>query len=298
MFRIVVLICPAAAAVWFFYTFDPYFELMYPDCTHYLQCDPRGITSYSQDGALEFVRCNTCGLIWRSAESVHITKEYGENYFSSKNYLRNRKHKITKSGWFIDMALQFFPGAGSLLEVGCSVGNTLEAAKRRNLDHLGIDVSQYAVDHCRSCGLNAEVRSLESLLEDQLKFDIIYMQHVLEHFPDPFQTVGQCHQLLNPGGILVIIVPNSDYRRAQEQRGQHRFYSMKGVGPEHFVYFNYSSLEILLRKEGFKVVQKNYPLWVKNNISPEFFVNRIFRSSLTLFGADQEIVLLAMKPAL
>ena len=175
-------------------------------CTHYLHCDPEGFTTYSTDGNLEFVRCSNCGLIWRSPESADISREYEEHYFSSKNYLRNRNHKIEKSGWFIDMALQHFPTAGSLLEIGCSVGNTLEAARLRKLSHLGTDVSTYAVEYCRSCGLNAEVKSLESLVEERHPFDIVYMQHVLEHFRDPFLTVRQCYQLLNPGGVLIIIV--------------------------------------------------------------------------------------------
>jgi predicted SAM-dependent methyltransferase len=193
------------------------------------------------------------------------------------------------------MALQFFPAAGSLLEIGCSVGNTLEAARLRKLSHLGTDVSQYAVEYCRSCGLNAEVRSLESLVDEQQQFDIVYMQHVLEHFRDPFQTIHHCYQLLNPGGVLIIIVPNSEYSRAEKQRGRHRFYSMKGVGPEHYVYFNYRSLEKVLEHEGFEVVQKNYPIRLKTNHSLSFFLNRIFRRSLRLFGADQEIVVLARK---
>jgi 2-polyprenyl-3-methyl-5-hydroxy-6-metoxy-1,4-benzoquinol methylase len=264
-------------------------------CSEYLQCDPENQESYARDGELEFIRCNSCGLIWRSPASVHITKAYDADYFSSKSYLRNRKHKITKSGWFIDMALQVFPGAKSLLEVGCSVGNTLEAAKIRNLHHLGIDVSRYAVDYCRSCGLNAEVKSLDTLLDEDQRFDIIYMQHVLEHFEDPFATIRQCHHLLNPQGILIILIPNAHYGRAEQQRGRHRFYSLTGVGAEHYVYFSYASLEKVLEVMGFEVLQKNYPLLVKTNPSVGFFLNRVFRKSMGLFNADQELIVLARK---
>ncbi len=262
-------------------------------CAKYLKCDPASQELYSRDNELEFIRCNDCGLIWRSPGSWELTKKYEEDYFSSKNYLKNRNHKITKSGWFLDMALTFLPGASSLLEVGCSVGNTLEAARQRNIQHLGLDISNYAVDFCRSHGLNAETWSLAELAVEGLKFDMIFMQHVLEHFEDPFETLELCRQLLNPGGLVIIIVPNSEYSRADKKRGKHRFYSMGGVGSEHFVYFNYHSIEKVLNFSGFQVLQKNYPLFVAGNASPEFFLNRLFRSSLTCFKADQEIVVIA-----
>lgn len=264
-------------------------------CTKYLHCDPYKQVSYSRDGDLEFIQCTSCGLIWRSPESVYMTKTYEEDYFYSKNYLKNRRHKIIKSGWFIDMALNINPSAGSLLEVGCSVGNTLEAARDRNLQHLGTDVSRYAVEYCRSCGLNAETKSLDELLADSLKFDIVYMQHVLEHFEDPFETLEKCHRLLNPEGILIIIVPNSDYRNAGQGRSRHRFYNQKGVGSEHFVYFNYASVESVLAWAGFRVMQKNYPILVTGSYSPSFLLNRLFRRSLSWVNADQEIIVIAQK---
>jgi SAM-dependent methyltransferase len=264
-------------------------------CTRHFHCNQDSQESYALDGKLEYIKCKQCGLIWRSPGSWSLTKAYGEEYFTSKNYLKNRKHKITKSGWILDMALIFRSDAASLLEVGCSVGNTLEAARNRKLQHLGIDISRYAVDFCRSQGLNAETKTLSELKDEGHRFDIIFMQHVLEHFEDPFETLGICRSLLNDNGLIIIIVPNSDYRSAEKKRGKHRFYSLNGVGSEHFVYFNYPSLGKVLDYCGFRVLQENYPLWVKGNYNPEFFANRLFRSGLSVFRADQELVVIAQK---
>lgn len=264
-------------------------------CVRYLQCSPAAPESYSRDGGLEYIRCPQCGLIWRSPGSWALSKAYGEDYFSSKNYLKNRNHKIKKSGWMIDMALVFNPAASSLLEVGCSVGNTLEAARHRKLSHLGIDVSQYAVDYCTSQGLHSKTSTLKELIDDGQQFDIIFMQHVLEHFEDPFETLEMCRKLLNEKGLIVIIVPNSEYRSAEKKRGKHRFYSLNGVGAEHYVYFSYSSLEKVLTYSGFRLLQKNYPTFVKGHYAPEFFLNRVFRSGLSFFKADQELVVIAQK---
>lgn len=264
-------------------------------CTGYLGCDPATQEPYAEDGKLRFMRCRSCGLIWRDPESMHLVREYDHAYFDSKNYLKNRDHKIRKSGWLIDLARAFHPGVNCLLEVGCSLGNTLEAARERGIAHLGTDVSPFATEYCRSRGLRAETLSLEEVYARGERFDLIFMQHVLEHFEDPFQTLDLCGKLLLPGGLLLIVVPNARYGRAEKGRQRHRFYSRQGVGMEHYVYFDYSSLNRVLRKTGFEVVRRNYPLLVRGFYSVPFLLNRLFRRSLTLFHADQEIVVVARK---
>jgi 2-polyprenyl-3-methyl-5-hydroxy-6-metoxy-1,4-benzoquinol methylase len=264
-------------------------------CSGYLKCIPLNQTLYSRDGELEFVRCNDCGLIWRSPESMQIFKSYDKDYFESKKYSKNRAHKIVKSGWLLDIAKSFHPGIINILEVGCSLGNTLEAAGNRNLNSLGIDISPYAVQYCMEHGLKAENKTLEELHAEGLRFDLIFMQHVLEHFEDPFLVLSICKSLLNQDGLLLILVPNSKFGIAVRQKEKHRFYSQKGVGAEHYVYFDNFSLRKVLESQDFKVLQLNYPLNVKGSFSLEFFLNRIFRRSLSLFNAAQELLVVAVK---
>ena len=45
-----------------------------------------------------------------------------------------------------------------LLDVGCSVGATLLAARQRGWEAVGVDVSRDAVDFCQSC-IGREVRT-------------------------------------------------------------------------------------------------------------------------------------------
>ena len=152
----------------------------------------------------------------------------------------------------------------SLLEVGCSLGNTLEAASRKGLDHLGIDVSSFAVSYCQDRGLNASTETMQDLIDKKEVFDLILMQHVLEHFQDPFTILKQANQLLAPGGLVQVLIPNSNYLSAKRLRDRHRFYSKSGVGIEHYVYFNYRNLSRALASCGFRTIQSNYPFWVNH----------------------------------
>lgn len=264
-------------------------------CTHYLKCNPDHQTIYSTDQNLKFIKCNDCGLIWRSPDSMDLQKEYDQSYFTSKNYTKNKEHKIKKSEWLIRIAQHHHPNIESLFEVGSSIGNTLQAAKNLNIHHLGIDVSDFAVNYCKENGLNAEKQIMEQVLNNGNCFDLIFMQHVLEHFPNPFETLSLCHQLLKKNGLILILVPNSDYKRAHKKRGKHRFYSLQGVGKEHFVYFNYKSISKVLAHTNFEVIQQNYPLFLKKHDTPAFFLNRFFRKNLSLWGGDQELFLIAKK---
>lgn len=264
-------------------------------CKKPLGCSGENVLLYSRDGDLGFDRCNDCGIIWRTADSAHISKVYEQFYFDSKDYSKNRKHKVKKSGWLIDLATLFHPNIKSMLEIGCSIGHTLEAANNRKIDSHGIDVSNYAVEFCNNHGLNASISSLDELKLTGKTYDLIFMQHVLEHFENPFTTMNDCNELLNEKGIAVILVPNSKYGRAVRNNSKHRFYSMDGVGSEHYAYFNYSNLNKLLQTSGFKVVQENYPIWTGKLFSFNFFSNRILRRSLSLFNSDQELIVIARK---
>ena len=151
------------------------------------------------------------------------------------------------------------------------------------------------MDFCRQAVLNADTRTIDNLVAEGSHFDMVFMQHVLEHFENPFHTLMQCRELLNDDGIIVILVPNSAYRKSVRLRENHRFYSMAGVGSEHFVYFDYPSLVKVLELEGFHVLQQNYPWTMPGYFNAEACMNRIFRRFLTFLHMDQEILVIAQK---
>lgn len=189
----------------------------------HINCSSVNHVIYAKDDDLIFIKCLDYGLIWRSENSLHINKEYDTDYFTSKNYLKNREHKIKKSEGLLRIAMHFQSNLKNMLEIGCSIGNTLQAASNLKINHLGIDISPFAINYCKKMGLNAESFSMEQLILQKDRFDLIIMQHVLEHFASPDRILIQCNQLLNKNGLILIVVPNSNYARAEKKRDQHRF---------------------------------------------------------------------------
>lgn len=199
-----------------------------------------------------WVRCG-CGLIYKTTEPAAGPGDegYGENYFET--YRRRRRHRTAKARTQILDALEHAP-RGPLLDVGCSLGYALEAARSLGLQASGADVSDHAVAACRALGFDARAGSLQALPFDDGEFAIVVMKHVLEHTPDPRRALAEVSRVLRPGGAVFIAVPDADHFRAKQRPHTSRFFCGEG-GRAHYVYYTTRTLRRVLEQQGFDVVQ-------------------------------------------
>jgi len=103
-----------------------------------------------------------------------------------------------------------------ILDVGCGLGFFLQLGKERGWETLGIEPSRQASKYARGLGL--EVMN-DVLGEEQSRglgtFDVIHMHEVLEHVSNAIGMVRLCSELIEPGGLLCVTVPN-DYNPLQK----------------------------------------------------------------------------------
>ena len=85
------------------------------------------------------------------------------------------------------------------------------------------------------------------------------------------------------------------YKRSRRLKQDHKFYSSKKNGIEHFVYFDKENLRRILDFSGFELMQEGLPISVKGDNSFFSVANRFIRKSMSLFDMDQEIFALARK---
>ncbi len=102
--------------------------------------------------------------------------------------------------------LASLPGK-SVLDVGCGGGILAESMARRGATVLGIDLSvkplRVAELHAMESGVRVDYRevSAEALATEQPgRFDVVTCMEMLEHVPDPAQTMAACATLVKPGG--------------------------------------------------------------------------------------------------
>jgi len=96
-----------------------------------------------------------------------------------------------------------------VVDVGCGGGILAESMARRGASVLGIDLSvkplRVAELHAAESGVRVDYRevSAEALADERPgDFDVVTCMEMLEHVPDPAQTVAACAKLARPGGWL------------------------------------------------------------------------------------------------
>ncbi len=96
-----------------------------------------------------------------------------------------------------------------LLDVGCGGGILCEAMAQRGATVCGIDMGEAPLEvaklHMLESGLSIsyEKSTAEDFAENHAEtFDVVCCLEMLEHVPDPAQTIQACANLVKPGGDL------------------------------------------------------------------------------------------------
>jgi 2-polyprenyl-3-methyl-5-hydroxy-6-metoxy-1,4-benzoquinol methylase len=210
------------------------------------------------DEEFSLARCESCGLV----ETVppvppsEIGRYYPPNYYGEGNRRFNALFEALIP-WFRDRrgkAIERFLSRGKILDVGCGRGILPALMRDRGWDAHGLEFSETAAQHARQLGIPVFVGSfLESPYDDK-SFDAIVLWHVLEHVPDPLATLERARQVLRPGGLLVIAVPNFESLQARFS-GRHWFHLDV---PRHYHHFGLSILNRTLKSAGFSILDVSH----------------------------------------
>ncbi|WP_242849867.1 class I SAM-dependent methyltransferase [Clostridium botulinum] len=146
---------------------------------------------------------------------------------------------------------------GDFLDIGCGTGEILNYMKEKGYGVTGIEPSKIASENAKIKGLEVYNCDLHEFTLINKKFNIINMTNVLEHIPNPEETIGICKKLLKSNGIIRIKVPN-DFNELQleivKNLNKNEWWVAK---PDHINYFDFQSLEALLGSMGFKIISRS-----------------------------------------
>lgn len=152
-----------------------------------------------------------------------------------------------------------------LLDIGSGPGYFLKTAKSRGWRVLGIEPSRQAVRHARELGVEVAEGFFTAETAIGLgRFDAIQFNNVLEHVPDPAALLIEARELLEPGGILCVNVPN-DYTPFQIAASAATTRNEWWINPRHHLnYFDFDSLTGLLERLGLEIAERatSFPMEV------------------------------------
>jgi len=222
-------------------------------------CASQGAREHVRFDELVFSECTGCGTLYRSEEdpAAFRAASYDGEYFTgekSAGYDRDFERRVRRANREIVRALAACADSqtpGAVLDIGCSLGYALEAARRLGREATGIDVSEFAVGECRRRGYSARVGRIDATGLPEGSFRVALLKHVLEHSAEPRRSLLEIARVLAPGGAVFISTPNARYWKARRRPGSYKFFRPDGLGRQHYLYFTEGSLRRLLEESGF-----------------------------------------------
>lgn len=204
----------------------------------------------------DVVVCAACGFAY--ADGLPDQRAFEEYYRGMSKY--EYEHQGGKQ---VDFDDRRFPSAArfihavapdlevSILDVGCSSGGLLHALQNLGYTRvLGLDPSPACAGTAeRAFGIRVLTGTLSSPPADVGKHDLVILGAVLEHMRDLRTALRQVRNLLNPGGLLYIEVPDA-VRFSSEADAPFQEFSV-----EHINYFSTTSLRNLLGAAGFDEIE-------------------------------------------
>jgi 2-polyprenyl-3-methyl-5-hydroxy-6-metoxy-1,4-benzoquinol methylase len=248
-----------------------------PDCP---VCSGRQFTTvlegardlvWRKPGTFRLQRCDGCGLVLtRPRPAPDVLGFYYENAYSGEAQDGMRRFQ-TESGvgrminryrLAVMARVQKLSGSDRLLDVGCSYGGFLrEARKASGCRVAGIDLDEGSIE--RAVDRETTEYHVGSLLDADLppgSFSVITFFESLEHHPEPVRTLARARELLAPGGLVVVEVPNWGGFWRRVFRGAW----LPLLVPQHLFHFTPRTLRKALEAAGFKRIERQqtmfYPL--------------------------------------
>ena len=174
------------------------------------------------------------------------------------------------------------PAAIRLLDFGSGKGQFLAVAKKLGWDGIGIETEKARADFAKE---KYRVKVLNQFYETGLigeeKYDLITLNHVLEHLPRPIATLKELLQEnLTEKGILYIEVPRADSWQARLAGKQWMHWDI----PKHLTHWTEEGLKKELAKLGFVAVGSR-------SFSIHLGVLGMLQSLLSKFGFRDNIIL-------
>ena len=270
-------------------------DLKYRDLPCQL-CHQPGLKKFEIEGSSTLWLCESCELYQYG--QIADDSAYAAEYHAG--YEKNRNKKIRTGRIRLNRVASMLPTPENsrkfdLLDIGCSVGATLEAASYFPCRAVGVDVSADAVAYCQERGLNAQQVEGLALPFDSDSFDVVVNWHVLEHVEDVRKTLREWRRVLKPGGILFLETPDAASPKVRRRGSSYR----KFWAPEHTYTFTYPNLSQFLAEEGLEVLEGPWIGDLRNHgwsFAPYSLGNRVYHGFRRLAGIQKEFQIFARKP--
>ncbi len=222
-------------------------------------CGSNKDSHYFSDNTLTLYKCKDCGVKFQHPMPTveALNKAYSSGYYDfyyPEKLLEEQKRLFH---YRLNILEQLRGGKkGKVLDIGSGKGIFLKAASEDGWNCIGQDFSdEVAKDIKNRLGADVVVcRDISEARFFQESFDLVHMNHVLEHLYDPLKALKEIHRILKTGGLFYCEVPRQSnlLNFLSKLLGKKDFgFNYKFV---HLFLFDVKVLRLLLEQAGFKIL--------------------------------------------
>jgi len=212
------------------------------------------IKIFKKEGG-EYVKCLECSMVYTNPV---FTNDALTDYYKNNHTEQSQIVESDTDNFYINLynkgldSIEKTSKIGNILDIGCSSGIFLDAAKKRNWQTNGIELNQKEFEVTQKKGHTAYNQLLENITFKE-KFNAISMWDVFEHIKDGQKYLNQMGNLLTKEGVIFLQIPSSDSLAAKILQEKCNMFD----GLEHVNLYGVDTIKLLAQKCGLKVLSLN-----------------------------------------
>jgi 2-polyprenyl-3-methyl-5-hydroxy-6-metoxy-1,4-benzoquinol methylase len=228
---------------------------------------------------VQYMKCRRCFTLINTPRQVITFYEvenddeafYGKSYWMKHQtddlghpsiFLRSRKDLTERCLYWLRNILAYKLTPGSTLEIGSGPGAFVQMLNSVGFDSKGLELSPWVANYGSEIhGVEIINSKIEDVSNDLEPKDIVIMMDVLEHFPDPVESMKHVKKVMKNDGVLVIQTPCYNHLSYEEMLAQNDPFLIQLKDQEHLYLFSKEAVTILFQEIGLNHIHFLDPLF-------------------------------------
>lgn len=251
-------------------------------------CDDAEYQPVFNKYAFQFVQCKNCDTVFMTPRATpnlleafyrhSKLYEYWNKYIFPTS-MESRREKIFKPrvARLIDICRRYNIPSDCIVEVGAGYGIFCDELMRTHYfkNVIAVEPNSDLANTCRSSGIEVLEETIENIEHEKYRANVVAAFEVVEHLFSPQAFINNCAKLLETDSIMILTCPNyKGFDIAPLAQ------ISDSIDAEHINMFNPHSMELLLNRCGFKVLECTTP----GELDAEILRTKVLNNEYSLDG--------------